>query len=131
LEGTGRAEDHEEGATANPHRMQRIARMKGQGQRQRHFLWAWRERLCAEKPTHAVAVDVPSGPGLPIFRPGSFFMFFRPSCSSPMALESHSTSGVQDKDGRVYPSEQSFMPFVPFLSFQFRFKESQKPIGLQ
>jgi hypothetical protein len=36
--------------------MTRIERMKGQ--RQQHVFGAWRERLCAEKPTKAVAVAV-------------------------------------------------------------------------
>ena len=34
--------------------MTRIERMKGQVQR--HLLWAWRERLCAGKPTEAGVV---------------------------------------------------------------------------
>ena len=36
--------------------MTRMERMKGQ--RQLLSLWAWRERLCAEMPIKAVAVDV-------------------------------------------------------------------------
>jgi hypothetical protein len=31
--------------------------MKGQRQQQLLVLWGWRERLCAEKPTTAVAVQ--------------------------------------------------------------------------
>jgi hypothetical protein len=39
--------------------------------------------------------------------------------------ENQSPSGIPDKDGPVYPRETFFLPFVPFMSFQFRFKESQ------
>ena len=80
-------------ATARPTstagtRMTRKQRMKGQRQhqRQRLSLWVWRERLCAEKPIKAVAVD---DAVLPF---PSFFLFL-----PPWLLESQSPSGMQPR----------------------------------
>ena len=83
------------------------------GQRQLHLLWAWRERLDAEMPIKEVAVDLLSS------------VSFRPSFSFPFGFkESPSPSGIPDTHTPVYPGEQFFMSFVPFMSFLFRLLES-------
>ena len=75
------------------------------------FLWEWRERLCAEKPTKAVAIDVLSS------------FSFRPSFSFPFGCwENQSPSGIEPRTHRSQRREQSFLLFVVFL---FRLLKSQ------
>ena len=128
LGGTGRTEGHEEGQRLrHPHRMTPIEWMKGQ--RQLHLLWAWRERLCAEMPTTADAVD------LSVFRVCRSSAVAVSSCSSVLPvlptwlLESQSPSGSLNCT-MIHSYEQSFMPFVPFMSFLFSSSESQPTNGI-
>ena len=110
--------------------MTRIEQMKGQRPQQLHLLWARREGLCAGKPIKAVAVD------LSVVRVCRSSALAVSSCPSVLhvlptwLVESQSPSGVLRR-AMIQLYEQSFMLFVPFMSFLFRFKESQSTRGVQ
>jgi hypothetical protein len=115
--------------------MQRIERMKGQLQGQRQLpLLASRRRVSPATPTRkavGVAVALSSGcfrvirvPAVDVDLPLPFP--WRPCVSVASVFEQlPSTTSSQPGNDEGLPVTEPFMPFVPFMSFQFRLLERQ------